>query len=179
VPVDVNVYLPTHNSRFQQPITGDPDKDRIGNRTKRVFNDPVGIKAARNTDRGFQQIYHRDTGEIMWDISSPIFVKGKHWGGFRIGFSLESINAAKKSLMIKLIIIMAAIILVSTILAFFTVRWALAPLKRLTATAMDLANGKNLEQEIVVTKQDEIGAMQEVLERLRLSMILALKRRKK
>src|SRR5512137_1106031 len=49
VGVDTNGYLPTHNSRFQLPLTGDPEKDLAGNRTKRVFNDPVGLAAARNT----------------------------------------------------------------------------------------------------------------------------------
>jgi methyl-accepting chemotaxis protein len=32
------------------------------------------------------QTYRRDTGEVMHDISSPIFVRGKQWGGFRIGY---------------------------------------------------------------------------------------------
>ena len=38
--------------------------------------------------------------------------------------------------------------------------------------------GKNLKQEIKVTRKDEIGKLQETLDRLRLSMIIALKRRK-
>ena len=46
VGVDTNGYIPTHNSRYQQPITGDLEKDMVGNRTKRRFNDPVG-KAPR------------------------------------------------------------------------------------------------------------------------------------
>ena len=179
VAVDHNGYLPTHNTRFQQPITGDTDKDRVGNRTKRVFNDPVGIKAARNQQQGLLQVYYRDTGETMWDVSSPIFVKGKHWGGFRIGLSLDVINKAKKNLMITLVTIMAAILGISIILTFVVVNRALAPLKQLTATATDLANGVNLEQEIQTTRKDEIGALAAVLERLRLSMLIALKRSKR
>lgn len=35
------------------------------------------------------QAYRRDTGEIVHDISSPIYVKGRHWGGFRIGYRTE------------------------------------------------------------------------------------------
>ena len=178
VAVDTNGYLPTHNTQFQQPITGDVDKDRVGNRTKRVFNDPVGLKAAQNREKGLLQTYYRDTGEIMWDISSPIFVKGKHWGGFRIGLSLDAINAAKKSLMTSLVGIMAAILVASCLLVFLAVNRALKPLKRLTATATDLADGKRLDQEIVQTRRDEIGRLEAVLERLRMSMIIALKRGK-
>ena len=34
---DINGYTPTHNSKFQQPLTGDRTKDLSGNRTKRKF----------------------------------------------------------------------------------------------------------------------------------------------
>ena len=179
VPVDINGYLPTHNTRYQQPITGDVDKDRVGNRTKRVFNDPVGLKAARNEEPGFLQIYHRDTGKVMWDVSAPIYVKGKHWGGFRIGLSLDVIERAKNDLMKNLLIVMGCILLASALVTHVAVNFALAPLKRLTGTAQDLANAKNLEKEIPVTRQDEIGRLEEVLERLRLSMLVVLKKVKR
>ncbi len=177
VAVDKNGYLPTHNTRFQKPITGDREKDKVGNRTKRVFNDPVGLKAAKNTKKGFLQIYHRDTGEVMWDVSSPIFVKGKHWGGFRIGLSLEAISSAKKKLMKTMISIMGGILLLSLILTFLTVNSSLAPLDTLTRIATDLADGQHLDEEIAITRNDEIGRLQETLERLRMSMMIIFKRR--
>lgn len=178
VPVDINGYLPTHNTRYQQPITGDVDKDRLGNRTKRVFNDPVGLKAAQNKDPGFLQIYHRDTGKVMWDVSSPIFIKGKHWGGFRVGLSLDVIEREKNSLMHSLMIVMGVVLVISVVVTHIAVNFALAPLKKLTAVAQDLADAKNLERPIPVTRKDEVGRLQAVLERLRLSMIIALKKRK-
>jgi len=179
VPVDINGYLPTHNTRYQQPITGDVDKDRVGNRTKRVFNDPVGLKAAKNKTPGFLQIYHRDTGEVMWDVSSPIYVKGKHWGGFRIGASLEVVAAEKEALIKSLVIVMVGILVVSGLVTHLMVNISLAPLKRLTTMALDLANAKNLDKEIPVTRRDEVGRLQEVLERLRLSMMIVLRKRKR
>jgi HAMP domain-containing protein len=178
VAVDKNGYLPTHNTRYQKPITGNPEVDKVGNRTKRVFNDPVGLKAAQNSEKGLLQVYHRDTGVTMWDVSSPIFVKGKHWGGFRIGLSLEVINQAKQKLMTTLVTMMAGILLLSLVLTFISVNRSLAPLKKLTIAAISLASGKNLKEEIKVTRKDEIGKLQETLDRLRLSMIIALKRRK-
>ena len=178
VAVDKNGYLPTHNTRYQKPITGNPEVDKVGNRTKRVFNDPVGLKAAKNSEKGLLQVYHRDTGVTMWDVSSPIFVKGKHWGGFRIGLSLEVIDGAKQKLMTTLVTMMAGILFLSLVLTFISVNRSLAPLKKLTIAATSLANGKNLKDEIKVTRKDEIGKLQETLDRLRLSMIIALKRRK-
>lgn len=78
--VDRNGYLPTHNSVYSQSLTGDREKDKAGNRTKRLFNDEVGIKAAKNQQELLKQVYYRDTGERMWDISAPVYVNGKHWG---------------------------------------------------------------------------------------------------
>jgi len=177
VPVDVNGYLPTHNTRYQQPITGDVEKDRVGNRTKRVFSDPVGLKAAKNLDQGLLQVYHRDTGKVMWDVSSPIFVKGKHWGGFRVGISPEIIQQEKNKLMKSLLLVMGLILVVSIIVTQVTVSAALSPLRRLTSVATNLADAKNLDQEIAVTRRDEIGRLEEVLERLRLSMLIVLRKK--
>jgi methyl-accepting chemotaxis protein len=82
-------YIPTHNNRFCQPLTGDEKKDFVGNRTKRVFSDPVGKRCGDHELPFLLQTYRRDTGEIMHDISAPIYAKGRHWGGVRIGYRTE------------------------------------------------------------------------------------------
>jgi methyl-accepting chemotaxis protein len=86
--VDKNGYLPTHNTIYSKPLTGDPEKDKVGNRTKRLFDDPVGLTAARSLDEVLVQAYNRDTGEKMWDVSAPVYVDGEHWGAFRVGYSM-------------------------------------------------------------------------------------------
>jgi methyl-accepting chemotaxis protein len=82
-------YVPTHNDRFCQPLTGDEKKDVVGNRTKRIFGDPVGKRCGDHELPFLLQTYRRDTGEIMHDISAPVYVKGRHWGGVRIGYRTE------------------------------------------------------------------------------------------
>ncbi len=86
VAVDRNGYLPTHNARYSQPLTGDGDHDTRWNRTKRIFNDRTGLAAARNTAPLLLQRYSRDTGEEMTDLSIPVMIKGRHWGAIRIGY---------------------------------------------------------------------------------------------
>ena len=86
VAVDRNGYLPTHNARFSQPLTGDGDHDTKWNRTKRIFNDRTGLAAAKNTQPLLLQRYSRDTGEEMTDLSVPIYIQGRHWGALRIGY---------------------------------------------------------------------------------------------
>jgi len=84
--VDNNGYFPTHNKKFSQPLTGNYDVDIVNNRTKRIFNDRTGSRCGSNTKPFLLQTYKRDTGEVMHDLSAPIYVDGKHWGGFRIGY---------------------------------------------------------------------------------------------
>jgi methyl-accepting chemotaxis protein len=85
--VDVNGYGPTHNSIFARPSTGDVQIDVINSRDKRLFNDPTGLRSARNNDNFLLQTYMRDTGEILSDLSLPIHIDGRHWGAVRLGFN--------------------------------------------------------------------------------------------
>lgn len=84
--VDDRGYFPTHNKKFSQPLTGNYDVDMVNNRTKRIFSDRTGKRCGANTEPFLLQTYKRDTGEVMHDLSAPIYVDGKHWGGFRIGY---------------------------------------------------------------------------------------------
>jgi methyl-accepting chemotaxis protein len=90
--VDDRGYFPTHNRRYSLQLTGDPAIDLVNNRTKRIFDDRTGKRCGENTKPYLLQTYQRDTGEVMHDLSVPIKIAGKHWGGFRIGY--RSIAAA-------------------------------------------------------------------------------------
>lgn len=87
--VDIKGYFPTHNKRFDHPLTGNYDTDLVKSRSKRIFNDATGQRCGSHTESFLLQTYKRDTGEVMHDLSVPIYVNGKHWGGFRIGFAAE------------------------------------------------------------------------------------------
>jgi methyl-accepting chemotaxis protein len=86
VTVDKNGYLPTHNQRYAQPLTGSLAQDLVNNRTKRIFNDRTGYAAARNRAPFLIQRYQRDTGEVMADLSVPVMVNGTQWGSVRLGY---------------------------------------------------------------------------------------------
>ncbi|PLY00838.1 MAG: hypothetical protein C0623_06495 [Desulfuromonas sp.] len=85
--VDVNGYAGTHNKRYSQPLTGDYETDLLQNRDKRIFDDPTGIRCARNTNSFLLQTYARDTGEVLSDLSLPIYIANRHWGNVRLGFN--------------------------------------------------------------------------------------------
>lgn len=87
--VDENGYLPTHNRKFSHPQRpGDTDWNTANCRNRRIFNDRVGLAAGRNKQPFLVQTYRRDMGAgnfvLMKDISAPIFVNGRHWGGLRL-----------------------------------------------------------------------------------------------
>ncbi len=82
-------YIPTHNKKFAKPLTGNYQNDLAGNRTKRIFNDRTGARCGSHTKRMLLQTYKRDTGEIMHDLSVPIYVNGRHWGGLRMGYKAD------------------------------------------------------------------------------------------
>jgi methyl-accepting chemotaxis protein len=85
VAVDVNGYLSAHNSKYSHPLTGDYRTDLMGNRTRRKFEAPTELRAARNTVPVLFQTFIRDTGELLCDIIMPIHVSSQLWGNVRVG----------------------------------------------------------------------------------------------
>lgn len=79
-------YIPTHNQEFAHAPTGDAKADLLRSRSKRLFNDRTGIRCGSHTEDMLLQTYRRDTGEIMHDLSVPVYVNGRQWGGFRLGY---------------------------------------------------------------------------------------------
>jgi methyl-accepting chemotaxis protein len=83
-------YLPTHNPNYRHLQGPDPVWNNANCRNRRLFNDRAVKKVAANTKPFLLQTYRRDMGGgnfvLMKDLSSPIFVRGRHWGAFRMGF---------------------------------------------------------------------------------------------
>jgi len=83
-------YLPTHNPNYRHPQGKDPVWNNANCRNRRLFNDRAVKKVAANTRPFLLQTYRRDMGGgnfvLMKDVSSPIFIRGRHWGAFRMGF---------------------------------------------------------------------------------------------
>src|SRR5471030_1006403 len=83
-------YLPTHNPNYRQPQGPDPVWNNANCRNRRLFNDRAVKKVAANIKPFLLQTYRRDMGGgnfvLMKDVSSPIHIRGRHWGAFRMGF---------------------------------------------------------------------------------------------
>jgi methyl-accepting chemotaxis protein len=83
---DNNGYIPAHNTRFAQPLTGNATQDYANNRTKRMLADAASLIAARSEARYLILRSKLETGDVIYDLSVPIVIRGKHWGCARIGY---------------------------------------------------------------------------------------------
>lgn len=91
--VDRNGFLPTHNRKFSQTQGKDPLWNTANCRNRRIFNDRTGLASARNRKPFLLQTYRRDMGGgqfvIMKELSAPIMVRGRHWGGLRLAYRFD------------------------------------------------------------------------------------------
>jgi len=83
---DINGYVPAHNQRFAQALTGNAAQDYVNNRSKRLLADLPSLSAARNEAHYLVQRTRLETGDVIYDVSVPVIVRGKHWGCARIGY---------------------------------------------------------------------------------------------
>ncbi|CAA7618465.1 Methyl-accepting chemotaxis protein [Candidatus Terasakiella magnetica] len=92
VSIDRNGYIGTHNNKVSQPQGSDPVWNNANCRNRRIFNDRTGLNAGHNTKPFLLQTYRRDMGGgqfvMMKDVSAPIIVQGRHWGGLRLGYRI-------------------------------------------------------------------------------------------
>ena len=94
VAIDRNGWIPVHNPQYSKPQGSDPVWNAANCRNRRIFDDRTAIAAARNTaQKIFVQTYERDMGGgrkvLMKDVSTPLEIKGRHWGALRIGMQLD------------------------------------------------------------------------------------------
>lgn len=176
VAVDENGFIPSHNTIYQKQLIGDVQKDNMENRTKRFFNNQVELTAARNREPSLLQVYHRDTGETMWDLASPIYVKGKFWGNFRLGASMIHIEARQRSLFFEVVVIFALFALVTIGVTFVVVQRSMKPVQALTVAAEQISLGEALDTPLKPSTIDEIGRLTKMIDRLRASMKAAMSR---
>lgn len=90
IAVDAYGYLPAYNSQYSHSFTGNREEDFKDNRAKRILNDHIGLSASKNQAPYIIQQDVLDTGEIIKDFSVPLFVRDRHWGAIRIGYTINN-----------------------------------------------------------------------------------------
>lgn len=84
---DATGYMPTHCKRYSEPETGNYERDLQWSRSKRILKGRITELPMRSPRKVLMQTYLRDTGEVIHDMSVPIFVNGRHWGAFHVAWA--------------------------------------------------------------------------------------------
>jgi hypothetical protein len=129
--IDINGYVPTHNSKYSKPQSNNYAKDVIYSRSKRNFSAYEGIKKAILYDGNdtIKELYNRDTGEVLWNIAAPVRLYDKKWGVFLIGVNLERIENIKSQMLVLIIITMSVILVVTNLVILAIIPRKYLPLR--------------------------------------------------
>jgi hypothetical protein len=84
--MDTNAYIPAHNTRVSQPMTGNLGQDYTNSRTKRILGDLASFAAAQSEAHYLLQHVRLENGDTVYDLSVPVYVRGRHWGCVRIAY---------------------------------------------------------------------------------------------
>ncbi len=85
-------YVSAHHLHCSKPQGSDPVWNAANCRNRRIFNSRAELAGVTHTRDHLVQTYIRDMGGgnmmLLKDASAPIFVRGRHWGGIRLGYNL-------------------------------------------------------------------------------------------
>ena len=84
LPLDNEGFVAIHLSEFSQPPTGDPKIDLVKSRNMRFFE---RRKIDHRGGRFLLTSYVRDTGQVMFNLSVPVMISGREWGGLFMGLT--------------------------------------------------------------------------------------------
>ncbi len=92
MPVDINGFLPVHYPETSEEPNGDYEHDLNKSRHCRFFMDTETEKRrVKSTTPFILQTYLRDNGDVLFDISLPIYIQGRHWGCLAMGLQKDAI----------------------------------------------------------------------------------------
>lgn len=83
-------FVPIHHAKISHPLTGNLEVDNIKTRHQRFYFTSRAEKRRSTHENTFlMQTFIRDTGEILNDLSVPIYVQGRRWGSLITAFNPE------------------------------------------------------------------------------------------
>lgn len=87
IAVDSKGYAAAHHSKVSKALTGDFAVDNLHSRHRRIFaGNRAEQRRASHTAPFLLQTFIRDTGEVLNDLSIPLYLNGRHWGALIMGF---------------------------------------------------------------------------------------------
>ncbi len=119
----------------------------------------------------------KDQVEIYGSTNGYNWKSGDTVGAYVVYVSVEDALASARKSAIFLYLIGAGCLLVALIgIWLFMDRFVVNPIVRLSVKAEEISLGKNMDESVGIKQNDEIGALANAIERLRMSMVRILKR---
>ncbi|WP_277252696.1 methyl-accepting chemotaxis protein [Neptunomonas phycophila] len=92
IAVDRNGYAAAHHTKVSNAMTGNFEVDNLKSRHRRKFDgNRAEQRRASHTSPFLLQTFIRDTGEVLNDLSIPLYVNGQHWGALIMGFNPDAL----------------------------------------------------------------------------------------
>ncbi|XPS87260.1 putative HAMP linker domain containing methyl-accepting chemotaxis protein [Desulfosarcina variabilis str. Montpellier] len=168
--VDLNGYVPVKtiiDKKLQNPVI-----DASG---KQILLDDRTNKASLDDKKGLVQIYSDDNDITITEFSAPIYVQGMRWGTFFVGY--KNYPAANLSTFFTPLLLIEYIIflIVAILVIFLSVNYFLTPIAQLSKMTSSAADG-NIDEEISVAGNSDLSDLGRTINRLRISMKVAIER---
>lgn len=85
-------YLNMHHSEYSKAPTGDYETDLTVSRHQRFYtSNETEVRRSSSEAPLLLQTYIRDTGEVLFDLSIPVYYNNKHWGAIINGLPLTAL----------------------------------------------------------------------------------------
>ncbi len=173
--MDHGGYVPTTTSGLANDPIGNKEVDAARSRKKMKYETPVHLAAA--TFRGnpgnptLVQEYDRKPGGKTWDVAAPIYVRGQHFGVFRVGIKFDRIAQRRSELAVRVAELFGGFAGLIMLTIFVVLVTAMRPLNRLSGRALAMSIGDDIHVPVASPTIDddlgEVGTMAASLERLR------------
>ena len=168
--VDLNGYVPVKtmiDEEAQNPVI-----DTLG---KQILLDNRINKASLDDQKGLFQTYTNENNLTITEFSSPIYVRGVRWGTFFVGYKDYPAGNFPAFFTPQRIVAYVILLLIMTVFIFLVVTHYLKPIAQLAEMTSSAADG-NINDEIYVTGNTDLGELGRTINRLRISMKVAIDR---
>jgi methyl-accepting chemotaxis protein len=136
------------------------------------YEDTVTLDAIKKGKEGAAEYADPDTGEKSYDVQIPYYENGELKGSIAVGISLERMEQALRTHLIKSLIATGVTCLIAVLLGVFTIRNLVAPLKKLSLQLDHIAQGDfTIEQDIkLLGQKDELGMIAKAVQKMRVEL---------
>jgi len=157
--------------------------DKAHSRMKRKYNDDEPRAAVKflPDDKTPTAVldYKRDTGEMAWDVVAAIWVKGKHFGVFRVGVAKDVIRQKNHDLTLALTLLFSVTVVLFVVGTFLLSNHYAKPLSDLADRVIVLSTSADpdvLNEPIRSPDLTEVGRLARAVNKLRGSLAAAMER---